>query len=139
VPQSTFHRLRSRAAAPLFSIRCCRLRTHCSHTGMFALPNPIFTLSSAAFARARLRSGSPSVRSAQVCSGLLTPITRTRRSRDYRHQKSSTFNEGSEEGPSKYVTTIYSQLTDKHGNSNSGSYFPCPHLSRALVQAENLN
>jgi hypothetical protein len=46
---------------------------------MFALPNLISHVSSAAFAQARLRPGLPSaqvssgqLRSAQVCSGLLT-------------------------------------------------------------------
>jgi hypothetical protein len=42
-------------------------------TRMFALPNPMSHVSSVAFAQARLRPGSPS---AQVCPGLLTPITR---------------------------------------------------------------
>ena len=38
---------------------------------MFALPNPESLVSSATFPQAQLRLGSPS---AQVCSGLLTPI-----------------------------------------------------------------
>jgi hypothetical protein len=48
---------------------------------MFALPNPMSQVSSAAFAQARLKPGSSSV---QVCSGLLTLV-------DTSHQNLLTF------------------------------------------------
>jgi hypothetical protein len=75
---------------------------NCSPTGMFALPNLMSHVSSAAFALARLRPGSGLLRSAHPTSTS--------------HQKSSTFNEGPQRKPlrlvrgTNFITIIHPQI-----------------------------
>jgi hypothetical protein len=94
----------------------------CFLTAIFALPESLSHVTSAAFTQARLRLGSGSAQAqlSQLKSAHL--IYATRRSQDPSHQKSLTFNEGPEKAPSTLVRDP-KYITDRRGDSDSEGCF----------------
>jgi hypothetical protein len=96
---------------------------------MFAVPDSLSHVTSAAFAQARLRLGSGSaqarLRPSSVSSGLLTLFTRHGAVKTHLTRKSSTFNEGPEKAPPALVRDP-KYVTDRRGDSDSGGCFRPP-------------
>jgi hypothetical protein len=92
---------------------------------MFALPNSLSHVTSAAFAQARLRLGSSSAQAQLSQLRSTHPIYATWRSQDPSHQKSSTFNEEPEKAPPGLVRDP-KYVTDRRGDSDSGVCFRPP-------------
>ena len=92
---------------------------------MFALPESLSHVTSAAFAQARLRLGSGSAQAQLSQLKSAHPIYATRRSQDPSHSKSSTFNEGPEKAPLALVKDP-KYVIDRRGDSNSRGCFRPP-------------